>query len=47
MAVDLLQVFRLEGDEADEAVDGHEVRDDHQCEDAVPEESSQRRNEIW
>lgn len=30
LAVDLLQVLRLEGDHPDEAVDDHQVGEDHQ-----------------
>lgn len=47
LAVDLLQKLRLEGDHADEAIDGHQVGEDHHGVDAVPEESPQRGNEIW
>lgn len=47
LAIDLLQELWLEGDHADEAVDSHQVSEDHQWEDAVPEESLQRRNEVW
>lgn len=47
LAVDLLQELGLEGDQADEAIYCHQVGDDHQCVDAVPEESSQRRDEVW
>lgn len=47
LAVDLLQELWLEGDEADEAVDSHQVGEHHQAEDAVPEESPQGRNEVW
>lgn len=47
MAIDLLQVLWLEGDHADEAVDSHQVGEDHQREDAVLKESPQRWNEIW
>ncbi len=47
MAVDLLQELWLEGDHANEAVDSHQVGEDHYGEDAVLEESPQRWNEIW
>lgn len=47
LAVDLLQVLGLEGDHANEAVDHHQVGEDHQRVHAVAEESSQRWNEIW
>lgn len=47
LAIDLLQELRLEGDHADEAVDGHQVGEDHQRVHAVPEEPPQRWNEIW
>lgn len=47
MAIDLLQKLRLEGDHANEAIDGHQVREDHHGVDAVTEESPQRGNEIW
>lgn len=39
MAIDLLQKLWLEGDHADESIDGHQVCKDHQREDAVPKES--------
>lgn len=47
LAVHLLQELWLEGDHADEAVDHHQVGEDHQREDAVAEEALQRRNEVW
>ncbi len=47
MAKDLLQELWLEGDHANEAIDRHQVGEDHQREDAVLEESPQRWNEIW
>lgn len=47
LAIDLLQILWLEGDHANEAVDSHQVCEDHQCVYSVPEESPQRWNEIW
>lgn len=47
LAVDLLQELGLEGDHADKAVDCHQVGEDHHGEDAVAEETPQRRNEVW
>lgn len=46
LSVDLLQKLWLEGDHADETVDGHQVGEDHQHVDAVPEQSPQRGNEV-
>lgn len=47
LAVDLLQELGLEGDHANEAVDSHQVGEDHQQEDVVLEESPQGWNEVW
>lgn len=40
LAVDLLQELGLEGDHANEAIDEHQVGEDHQWVHAVAEESS-------
>lgn len=45
--MDLLQELGLEGDHADEAVDCHQVGEDHHCEDTVAEEAPQRWNKVW
>lgn len=45
--MDLLQELGLEGDHADEAVDRHQVGEDHHGEDAVAEEAPQRRKKVW
>lgn len=47
MAEGLLHVLWLEGDHANEAVDGNQVREDHHREDAVLEEPPQGRHKIW
>lgn len=41
LAVDLLQELGLEGDHADEAVDRHQVGEDHHGENTVAEEAPQ------
>lgn len=47
LAVDLLYVLWLEGDQANKAVDSHKGGKDNQRVDSVSEESLQRWNEIW
>lgn len=47
LPIDLLQILWLKGDHADEAVDSHQVSEDHQCENTVLEESPQRWNKVW
>lgn len=46
LAVDLLHELRLEGDQADEAVDGNQVDEDYHDVDTVSEQSLQGWNKI-